>query len=197
MQIGCSSLRRGIPLQTRGNAQTGAEAYAVCVSTNTTAPEVTAETDVAAGESPTAFAELETPQQRADRLSRIGTGPVWVITAIVLDAVSILLFAFIGGRAHAADPSFLHVLEVAWPFLLSAFVGWVWAHAWRRPLDLSHTAAPIWLFTLVGGVLLRGLTLHGVAFGFVIVTGTVLAVFMFGWRAILRSFARRSAGWRR
>nr|WP_269453775.1 DUF3054 domain-containing protein [Pseudoclavibacter sp. 13-3] len=130
-------------------------------------------------------------------MARVGTGPAWVIAAIVLDAVSILIFAFIGGRAHATDPGFLHVLEVACPFLLGAVVGWVWTRAWRRPLDLSHTAAQIWLFTLVGGALLRALTLHGVAFGFVIVTGTVLAVFMFGWRAILRSLARRSAGWRR
>lgn len=144
----------------------------------------------AAAESPT---RVETGPERAQRLAAAGTGGLWVTVAALADAVAILLFAFIGGRAHGTDPSFWHILEVAWPFLVGAVIGWGLVRAWRDPLNLSHTASVVWAFTLVGGFVLRALTLHGVAFGFVVITSSVLAIFLFGWRAIVRAVVRRSA----
>lgn len=144
----------------------------------------------AAAESPT---RVETGPERTQRLAAAGTGPLWVTVAALADAVAILLFAFIGGRAHGTDPSFWHILEVAWPFLVGAVIGWGLVRAWRDPLNLSHTASVVWAFTLIGGFVLRGLTLHGVAFGFVVITSSVLAIFLFGWRAVVRAFVRRSA----
>lgn len=130
-------------------------------------------------------------EQAVARRAAIGTGPGWVAIAALLDAVSILLFAFIGVRAHATDPSVRHLFEVAMPFLLAAVVGWGVVRAWRRPLAVSGSGVIVWLVTIVGGVLLRAVTLHGFAFGFLVVTSITLALFMLGWRGIVGAIARR------
>lgn len=130
-------------------------------------------------------------EQAVARRAAIGTGPGWVVIAALLDAVSILLFAFIGVRAHATDPSVRHLFEVAMPFLLAAVVGWGVVRAWRRPLAVSGSGVIVWLVTVVGGVLLRAVTLHGFAFGFLVVTSITLALFMLGWRGIVGAIARR------
>jgi Protein of unknown function (DUF3054) len=105
--------------------------------------------------------------------------------AIVTDGVAILAFATIGRLSHAEGLSLPGVIEVAWPFLVGGAVGTLAGRIWRRPAALSSGAA-VWAGTLVGGMLLRWLTGGGVQLSFVVVAGVTLALFLIGWRAVLR-----------
>lgn len=51
----------------------------------------------------------------------------------------------------------------------------------------------VWLSTLVVGMLLRVVSGQGTAFSFVLVAGTVLAVFLLGWRAVAKILTKSRA----
>jgi hypothetical protein len=112
--------------------------------------------------------------------------------AIVTDGVAILAFATIGRLSHAEGLSVPGVVGVAWPFLVGGAVGTLVGRTWRRPEALRSGSA-VWAGTLAGGMLLRWLTGGGVQLSFVIVAGSVLALFLLGWRAAVRAsvLARR------
>jgi hypothetical protein len=112
------------------------------------------------------------------------------IIAVLLDLALVMVFVLIGRGSHDEGFTLLGSLNTAWPFLTGLALGWLAARGWRKPLSLGRTASPIWASTVVIGVILRAVSGQGVAVSFVIVTLLVLAVFLFGWRA-LASFAMK------
>ena len=104
--------------------------------------------------------------------------------AIAIDLVLVLVFVLIGRGSHDEGFSLLGSLNTAWPFVSGLAVGWLVARAWRNPLSMRRAALPVWASTVIIGVALRALSGQGVAVSFVIVTLIVLAVFLFGWRAL-------------
>ena len=106
------------------------------------------------------------------------------------DGIAILAFATIGRLSHAEGLSLPGVVAVAWPFLVGGAVGTLVGRTWRRPEALS-SGAWVWLGTVAGGMLLRWATGGGVQPSFVVVAGTVLAVFLLGWRLAARLVVRR------
>jgi hypothetical protein len=117
----------------------------------------------------------------------------WILLSIVLDAVLVILFTVIGRLSHGADLGIGGVATTAWPFLVGTLLAWLVTSAWRRPLALVRTGIPVWLITVVVGMLLRLVSSQGVAVSFVIVATVVLGVFLLGWRVVVGPVARRSA----
>ena len=111
---------------------------------------------------------------------------------MLTDGVAIVAFATIGRLSHAEGVSLSGVAGVAWPFLVGGAVGTLAGRTWRRPAALS-SGAWVWLGTVAGGMVLRWATGGGVQLSFVIVAGVVLAVFLLGWRLLVRlAWARRA-----
>lgn len=122
-----------------------------------------------------------------------------MLTAISVDLILVAVFCAIGRRSH--DEAVLTgLLETLWPFAIGLTLGWALAVAASRltgraafaPTAVWPTAVAVWLGTLAGGMIVRVIAGQGTAFSFIIVAGTVLAVFLIGWRAIL-AFATRSS----
>jgi hypothetical protein len=115
------------------------------------------------------------------------------ILAFAADALLVLVFVLIGRASHDENPV-LGALVTYWPFLVALVVGWVGARAWRAPLAVVKTGIPVWIVTVVGGILLRLASDQGVQLSFVIVTSIVLGIFLVGWRgaAALVTRNRRS-----
>jgi hypothetical protein len=117
----------------------------------------------------------------------------WVLLSAVLDAVLVVLFTLIGRVSHGEGVGLGAVAQTAWPFLLGTLLGWLVTAAWRRPLAIVRTGIPIWVLTVVVGMILRVVSGQGVAVSFVVVASVVLGVFLLGWRAIVTPVARRGA----
>ena len=114
----------------------------------------------------------------------------FIVTAGVLDAALVLLFAAIGRLSHGETLAGLGV--TAWPFLGGLIIGWLLLRAWRHPLSVVWTGLGIWIATVAGGLLLRVASGQGVQLSFAIVTTLVLGVFLLGWRAIAALVRRTS-----
>lgn len=112
------------------------------------------------------------------------------LLAFVTDAMLVLVFVLIGRASHDENP-LLGVLVTYWPFFAALVVGWVVARAWKSPLAVLRSGVPIWVATVVLGMLLRALSDQGVQPSFVIVTSVVLGAFLLGWRAVARLVATR------
>ncbi|GGL38778.1 DUF3054 domain-containing protein [Nocardia jinanensis] len=118
----------------------------------------------------------------------------WFV-AIAVDIVLVVVFCAIGRRSH--DEAVLTgLLHTVWPFAAGLAVGWVVAVAIARraagaePFDGSRfwpTGVVIWLCTLVFGMLLRVVAGQGTAFSFIVVATSVLALFLLGWRGVVRA----------
>lgn len=125
------------------------------------------------------------------------------IAFLVLDAVLVLGFCAIGRRSHEEAASLSGLAHTAWPFLSGLGVGWlVLAERLRRrgsdpaapgvdPGSVAPSGLILWAATLVIGMLLRVVSGQGVAVSFVIVAGTVLALFLLGPRALAMLVERR------
>ena len=107
------------------------------------------------------------------------------------DAACVLVFAVTGIASH--DGSLLTALgRVVWPFALAAALGWVLTRAWRDPARVWPTGVVIWLVTVLGGLLLRGVSGQGLAWTFALVTTLFLALTMLGWRTVVAALRRRA-----
>lgn len=107
-----------------------------------------------------------------------------VVTAAVLDVISILAFVTIGRRNHQEGVTVAGVVETAAPFLLALAVAWVAARAWRRPASVG-TGLVIWAVVMVVGMGLRHWVFgSGIALSFMMVAGAFLAVTLIGRRAV-------------
>ncbi|GAA3608176.1 DUF3054 domain-containing protein [Agrococcus terreus] len=108
-----------------------------------------------------------------------------VVLALVADVASVLLFAAVGLASHnegVVTP--WGVGQVALPFLVALALGWAFTLAWRAPLAAIRTGVPVWLVTVLGGMLGRFLLGQGTAVPFVIVATITLLVLLVGWRLI-------------
>lgn len=114
-----------------------------------------------------------------------------VATAAVLDLIVLLVFVVIGRSSHAEGLTIGGLAETAWPFLLGAVLGWLACRAWRAPLSVHRTGVPIWLATLVLGMLLRVVSGQGTQLSFILVAGIFLAIFLLGWRGIAMLATRK------
>jgi len=112
------------------------------------------------------------------------------IVAVAADIILILAFAAIGRDAHHREEPVLGVLLTAWPFLAGAAAGWLVARVWRTPLSVLRAGVPVWLGSLIGGMVLRALTAQTVVLPFIIVATLALAVFLVGYRLLLAGAAR-------
>jgi hypothetical protein len=113
------------------------------------------------------------------------------VYAAVADAVLILVFAATGRASHAEANPVAGVFATAWPFLAAAAIGWMAAKLWRGPLVLWPRAVPLWLITVIGGMVLRLVSGRTAEWPFVIVASIVLAVFLLGHRALASAILRR------
>ncbi|GEK80315.1 DUF3054 domain-containing protein [Agrococcus baldri] len=110
-----------------------------------------------------------------------------VVAALVVDAVLVVAFAAIGRATHhdgVLGEGGSGLATTAWPFLAALAAGWLASLAWRAPLAPLRAGAPIWLVTVVGGMLLRALSGQGTAVPFIVVATLTLLAMLVGWRAI-------------
>lgn len=112
--------------------------------------------------------------------------------AAIADSVLILLFAAIGRGAHERGDVILGVFLTAWPFLAGAAAGWLVFRVWRRPLAVRSAGLPVWISSVVIGMLLRFLTGQAVVPAFVIVALISLGILLPGYRLLLAGLARLS-----
>ncbi|ABG96940.1 MULTISPECIES: DUF3054 domain-containing protein [Rhodococcus] len=119
------------------------------------------------------------------------------LPALALDVVLVIVFCAIGRRSHDEANALTGLATTAWPFLTGLAVGWLATVAlYRDKFDaflIVPTGIAVWLSTLVVGMLLRVVSGQGTAFSFVLVAGTVLAVFLLGWRAVAKIVTRSRA----
>lgn len=116
------------------------------------------------------------------------------LVPFVVDALLVIIFCAIGRRSHD-EAVFSGLLRTVWPFGTALILGWLLAllifargefvNAASRfdARRLWPTGVTIWLTTLVGGMVLRVISGQTIAFTFVLVAATVLALFLVGWRA--------------
>lgn len=114
-----------------------------------------------------------------------------VIPAFLLDAILILIFIGLGRASHERGNSTLGLLETGWPFLAALAVSWVVSLAWRAPAAPIRTGLPLWIGTLVLGMILRALTGEGTALAFVLVAAGTIGVMLVGWRTLAEIIRRR------
>lgn len=114
-----------------------------------------------------------------------------VLLALAADAILVTVFAAIGRASHDEGISLWGVSMTALPFLLALAVGWVVSLAGRAPLAPLRAGVPVWLVTVIGGMLLRTLLGQGTALPFVIVATLTLLLLLVGWRAVAALVRRR------
>jgi hypothetical protein len=112
------------------------------------------------------------------------------VYSALADVVCVLVFVAIGRSSHNEAGSVLGFFGTAWPFVVGLALGWVLFRAWRRPVRVVWTGVGVWGMTVAGGIALRALTAQGTEISFVVVTAVVLAVFLLGWRLVVRWTAR-------
>lgn len=120
--------------------------------------------------------------------------PRTVALALGTDVVLVVVFAAIGRVSHGESLLGIDGLGLAhttWPFLVALLVGWLAMRLWRFPLAILNAGVAVWLYTLVGGMLLRTLSGQSVQVAFVIVAAIVLGLFLVGWRVAVAVVSRR------
>src|SRR5882724_528082 len=106
------------------------------------------------------------------------------LTALLADAVCVIVFCAIGRRSHAEGLTVAGIAQTTWPFLTGLGVGWVLIRGWRKPFAVVPTGLAVWVCTVVVGMLLRKATSAGVQTSFVVVASLVTAALMLGWRGV-------------
>ena len=114
-----------------------------------------------------------------------------VALAAALDVAFVLGFVLVGRRSHAHPADLAGIASTAWPFLVGLAAGWGVARAWRTPFAVVAVGLPIWVATVVGGMVLRHVAGQGTATPFVVVATIVLAIFLIGWRIVAAVVIRR------
>lgn len=115
-----------------------------------------------------------------------------VAVAAAIDVVAVVAFAAVGRASHESF-TLVGVLATATPFVVALAVGWAASLAWRAPFAPLRTGVPVWLVTVVGGMLGRTLVGEGTAIAFVTVATLTLLLLLVGWRGIARMLDRRAA----
>ena len=111
------------------------------------------------------------------------------ILALLADVLCVLGLAAGGYDAHnEGDPVVTTVLRIAAPFLVALVIAWA-VGLLQRGGPQRRDMVRLWpagvqtlVVTYAGGMALRGLTGHGLAPAFLVVSVVFLAVTMLGWR---------------
>jgi hypothetical protein len=114
--------------------------------------------------------------------------------ATAVDGAAVIVFAAIGRATHDGDVLGTWgsgLATTAWPFLVALALGWLACRGWRAPAAPLRTGVPIWLATVVGGMLLRALSGQGTAVPFIVVATLTLLLLLVGWRLVATFVARR------
>jgi len=108
-----------------------------------------------------------------------------VIPAVALDVILVLIFATMGRNSHELGMTFLGVLATAWPFLVGLAVMWAVLRAWHNPVDPIRTGVPLWVGTVILGMILR-IFVTGADFvlPFFLVAAGTIGLMLVGWRAL-------------
>jgi len=109
------------------------------------------------------------------------------LVPFVIDVVLVIVFCVIGRNSHHEGVISAGLFRTLWPFAVGLLLGWVAALAIRARSDAREpwpTGVAVWLCTLIGGMVLRVISGQGIAFSFILVAASVLAVFLVGWRAV-------------
>ncbi|MBB1049844.1 DUF3054 domain-containing protein [Dietzia sp. CW19] len=110
----------------------------------------------------------------------------------LLDVVLVGVFATFGRGAHSEGLGIGQVWGTAWPFLVGLVVGWVVVLATRRDPGTIRSGVLVWVATLVGGMLIRGIGDGRVPhWSFMVVAAIATGVFLLGWRALRAAVSRR------
>ncbi|HEY5848766.1 MAG TPA: DUF3054 domain-containing protein [Microlunatus sp.] len=115
------------------------------------------------------------------------------LSALVVDIVAVTVFAILGRSSHAEANTLLGVLSTAWPFLVGAVIGHLLcrvAATLRGDPTGSRPGLAVWASTVILGTVLRVASGDTAAWSFIIVAAVVLAVFLLGWRTVLRLVRR-------
>lgn len=112
--------------------------------------------------------------------------------ALATDTVLVAVFSVLGRLAHKEGLAPGEVWATLWPFLVGLGAGWVVVSATRRPAGTVRTGLVVWLCTLGGGMLIRGIRDGRVPhWSFILFAGVVTLAFLVGWRAVAGRLARR------
>jgi hypothetical protein len=103
----------------------------------------------------------------------------------------VLAFVAIGRRTHHDGDSLAGLWHTAWPFLAGLAVGLLASRAWRRPLAVVPSGLGAWLGAAGVGMVIRVLAGQGTAAAFIVVALVFLALFLLGWRVVVRMVAVR------
>ncbi|MQY23500.1 hypothetical protein NRB20_66300 [Nocardia sp. RB20] len=119
----------------------------------------------------------------------------------LVDVVLVIVFCVIGRNSHHEGIISAGLFRTLWPFVIGLLVGWAlaallgarggFADAVARfdARTLWPTGVTIWLSTLIIGMLLRVISGQGIAWTFIGVAATVLALFLLGWRAAWKALS--------
>lgn len=117
-------------------------------------------------------------------------GAFRIARTLLADASCVLVFVAIGARNHHSGGGLTGILGIGAPFWIALAVahGVVAATpSLRRNPTSTRALAVVWMITVAGGMLLRGLAFgDGTAAVFIVVTATFLGATMSGWRAVAR-----------
>lgn len=105
------------------------------------------------------------------------------VRSLLVDLVAVVVFAAIGRRSHTEGITAAGVAATAWPFAAGTAAGWAASRGWHSPTSVRATGLPVWVCTVVGGMLLRRATGEGTSASFVVVTSVFLGALLLGWRA--------------
>jgi Protein of unknown function (DUF3054) len=111
--------------------------------------------------------------------------------SLVLDICGVLAFVAIGRHTHHNGDSLAGLWHTAWPFLTGLGVGLLATRAWRRPLAIVPSGLGAWLGSAVIGMLVRVAAGQGTAAAFIVVALAFLAIFLLGWRVVVRIVTTR------
>lgn len=104
------------------------------------------------------------------------------LRALAFDILCVMALVIIGTRNHETDTGVSGVLYVAAPFLIALTATSAALTAMKRTV----TIVPVWLGTVIVGMLLRNLAFNrGTALPFIIVATLFLGATMYGWRAVV------------
>jgi Protein of unknown function (DUF3054) len=106
--------------------------------------------------------------------------------SVILDVCSVLAFVAIGRHTHHNGDSVAGLWHTAWPFLAGLAIGLLLVRGWRRPLAIAPTGLGAWLGAAAGGMVIRVLAGQGTAAAFIVVALGFLALFLLGWRVVVR-----------
>ncbi|WP_420175003.1 DUF3054 domain-containing protein [Luteococcus sp. OSA5] len=111
---------------------------------------------------------------------------------LAVDLVLVVIFSIMGVLSHSGS-LVERLIPVAWPFLTACMVAWAILLLRRRDVGSLASGVFVWLVTVVGGLSLRVAAGSTAATAFIIVTAVTLALFLIGWRLLLRKKLRQPA----